>query len=214
MKTALFWLWQRSNTEVKIVFATLAILLFLPTITVVVMTASGLSILSDALARINPITHLVEIFDADGNKVHELELSTTWPTTGYVSDEFGTHDMFRRLLGLGAHNGIDIANERGETGTPVTTFMIGRVTHVDDIDDSACGLSVVVSHGYGISSQYCHLLATNTFPEAEVVPGDIIGYMGNTGTSTGPHLHFMIMVYGIPVNPRMFMVGEPMGTYQ
>lgn len=213
MKFLVVWLFKRGNTEIKIVLLTLAVLLALPTATVVVMAASGSSLLSNALARINPITHLVEIFDADGEKVHELELSTTWPTTGYISDEFGTKSTFRRLLGLGAHSGIDIANERGQTGTPVTTFMNGRVTRVDDVDDSDCGIAVVIDHGMGISSQYCHLLSTSVSKDIDVVPGDVIGLMGSTGTSTGPHLHFMILVYDIPVNPRMFMVGEPMGTY-
>lgn len=210
----LVWLYRKTKTELKIVLATIAILIILPAVSLVILAASGLSVVGQTLAAVNPITHLVEIFDPNGHKIHELELSTTWPTTGYVSDEFGTHDTVRRLLGLRVHTGIDIANERGEIGNPITPFMTGRVVSVDDIDDTACGKSVVLEHGHGITSQYCHLHETATFVGAEVRPGDIIGYMGNTGTSTGPHVHFQTMVYGIPINPRTFMVGKPVGTYQ
>jgi murein DD-endopeptidase MepM/ murein hydrolase activator NlpD len=208
----LFWLYRSTTTELKIVLVTLGVLLLLPAFTVVVLASSGVSIVGQALAAVNPITHLVEVFDADGNKVHELELSTVWPASGYVSDEFGTHQTFRKLLGLNAHTGIDIADPRGRVGSPVTPFMTGKVMAVDDVDDSACGKSVKIEHGHGITSLYCHLHATSAVVGVEVKPGDVIGYMGSTGTSTGPHLHFQTMVYGIPVNPRTFMVGEPLGA--
>lgn len=206
----LFWLLRHTKTEFKIVLVTLAILLILPIFGVIVIASSGISIVGQALAAVNPVTRLVEIFDANGNKVHELELSTVWPTTGYVSDEFGTLDPFRKLLGLKAHTGIDIPND---LNTPITPFMSGTVTSVDDIDNSACGKNLTIEHGYGITSIYCHLNTTATKVGATVKPGDIIGLMGTTGVSTGYHLHFQTNVYGIPVNPRTFMVGEPRGAY-
>lgn len=209
----ILWFTRKISIELKIVIVTIFILLTLPIITVTILSVSGFAAASQALASINPVTKLVEIFDANGNKVREIELSTAWPTTGYVSDEFGTLDTIRRLLGLGRHTGIDIANERGLSGTPVTTFLVGAVVMVDPVDDSACGKSVKVDHGNGIQSLYCHLDAPKTSVNQQVKPGDLIGLMGNTGASTGPHLHFQISVYGIPVNPRTFMVGEPRGTY-
>lgn len=210
----IWWLIRQSKTEIKIVLASLAVLILLPVVSLVVLASSGISIVGSVLASLNPITHLVEIFDPDGNKVQDLELSTVWPTTGYISDEFGSYDEVRAGMGLGAHTGIDIANERGETGTPITPFIVGTVTQVHDVDDNDCGKYVMVYHEYSISSLYCHMELTATQKDAKVVPGDIIGYMGSTGASTGPHLHFSIMVYDIPVNPRIFMVGEPTGTYQ
>lgn len=207
------WLYRKTKTELKIVLATLAILIILPAFSVVVIAASGVKLVGQALAAVNPITHLVEIFDANGKKIHELEVSTVWPTTGYVSDEFGTRDKVRTLLGLGAHTGLDIANERGEIGAPVTPFMVGKVLRVDEKDDSSCGINILVDHGNGITSLYCHLSGTTTSAQSDVKPGDVIGYMGSTGTSTGSHLHFQTNVFGIPVNPRTFMVGEPKGTY-
>lgn len=209
----LLWFARKSSVELKIVLITLFILLSLPIITISILSISGFAAASQVLASINPVTKLVEIFDANGNKVRELELSTAWPATGYVSDEFGTLDPFRRLLGLTRHTGIDIANEKGLVGTPVTTFLIGMVVMVDPIDDTACGRSVKVDHGNGIQSLYCHLEAPAASMNQPVKPGDLIGYMGSTGASTGPHLHFQINVYGIPVNPRTFMVGVPKGTY-
>lgn len=207
------WFTRKISIELKIVIITIFILLTLPIITVTILSVSGFAAASQALASINPVTKLVEIFDANGDKVREIELSTAWPTTGYVSDEFGTLDTIRRLLGLGRHTGIDIANERGLSGTPVTTFLVGTVVMVDPVDDTACGKSVKVDHGNGIQSLYCHLDAPKASVNQQVKPGDLIGLMGNTGASTGPHLHFQISVYGIPVNPRTFMVGEPRGTY-
>lgn len=207
------WLLKKAKYEIIIVLSVLGILIFLPIITVAAFAASGISAVSSVLASINPATHLVEIFDSKGNKVSELTLSTTWPTTGYISDEFGTKETFRVRLGLGAHTGIDIANERGKIGTPITPFMTGKVVRVDDIDNDSCGINVKLDHSNGITSLYCHLSSTSTAQGITVNPGDVVGYMGSSGTSTGAHLHFQVMVYGIPVNPRTFMVGEPMGTY-
>ncbi len=207
------WLLKKAKKELTIVLGILGLLIFLPILAVAVITATGVSAVSNALVSVNPVTKLVEIFDSKGNKIQELTLSTTWPTTGYISDEFGSKQAFRVNLNLGSHTGIDIANERGRTGTPVTPFMPGMVQRVDDIDNSACGISVMLNHGNGITSLYCHLERTATSAMTEVNPGDVIGYMGSTGASTGPHLHFQINVNGIPVNPRSFMVGEPKGTY-
>lgn len=201
------WLLKNSKTEIKLVLATLALLITLPALSVVVVASSGIQLVGDALAAVNPVTHLVEIFGPNGDKVDEIELSTTWPVNGTVTDEFGTSETWRRLLGLGYHTGIDITNAMY---TPITPFTGGTVLAVDNTDDSACGKSITIKHTDRIKSQYCHLdSAVEYTADSSVVPGDVIGYLGSTGTSTGPHLHFMIYVYGIPVNPRTFMVGEP-----
>lgn len=204
---------KRLKWELLTIILIIGFLLMAPIFTVAIVTASGQQVASNVLASINPITHLVEIFDSKGNKTGEVTLTTTWPTTGYISDTFGSNNEFRQNLGLGAHTGIDIANERGLEGTPVTTFMEGTVSRVDNVDDSACGINVQVRHLYNISSLYCHLRETATQLNTVVKPGDIIGYMGDTGASTGAHLHFQVMISSIPVNPRTFMVGEPKGTY-
>lgn len=209
----LWWLAKQVKTEIKIVLAALIVFIFLPAITVVVVAASGIQLVGDALVSLNPVTKLVEIFDTNGNKVADLELTTNWPTRGYISDEFGTLDPVRQAMGLGRHTGIDIANSNGLIGEPITPFMVGTVIRVDMIDDDACGINVKLRHDHNITSTYCHMSqATNLTLETPVKPGDIIGYMGDTGASTGSHLHFQINVFDTPVNPRIFMVGEPEGS--
>lgn len=205
----LLWLLKSAKTELKIVLATLSILIILPAFAVVVFADAGLNLISSALAYVNPITRLVEIFDPDGNKVTELELSTTWPAVGYVTDTYGTHEQWRKDRGLGAHTGVDIANS---LDTPITPFTSGTVLYSKDVDDSACGKHVKLDHGNNIVSLYCHMNSTAGLTTGvEVVPGDIIGYMGTTGTSTGVHLHFTVRVYGFNVDPYTFMTGEPLG---
>lgn len=209
----LIWLYRHTKTEVKIVLASLAVLILLPAIAVVVVASSGLSVVGDALASVNPVTHLVEVFDPNGNKLGDVELTTNWPTAGIVTDEFGTHDGLRHGLGLGPHTGIDIANEFGYYGEPITPFMAGTVAYVDNVDDSTCGKHVKLNHQFNITSTYCHMdNAVEWPPGTEVEPGDIIGYMGSTGASTGSHLHLTTSVYGIAINPRIFLVGKPEGS--
>lgn len=198
---------KSSSTELKIILATISVLLILPAFAVIVVASSGAAIVGEALAAVNPVTKLIELFDTNGNKTAEIELSVNWPAKGYVTDEFGTHAQFRKNLGLGPHSGIDIGNV---VGTPVTPFMTGTIAWVDNVDDSACGKAVKLNHSHNITSTYCHMDSAVEFaPGTEVEPGVVIGYIGNTGESTGPHLHFVTRVYGILVNPRTFMVGEP-----
>jgi murein DD-endopeptidase MepM/ murein hydrolase activator NlpD len=208
--TVLLWLLKNSKSEIKIVLATLAVLIFLPIVSVVVVASSGVQLVGDALAAVNPVTRIVEIFNTEGEVIGQVELTTNWPTRGYVSDEFGSLQQFRQDWGLGAHTGIDIANEYGYYGEPVTPFMTGKVLDIDQIDDSACGINIKLQHEYNITSTYCHLSSViNIPPETVVNPGDVIGYMGSTGASTGSHLHLTTSIYGIPINPRTFLVGEP-----
>lgn len=200
-------LFKRTSVEIKIVLGTLAVLIFLPALTVVVIAASGIQFVGDALAALNPITHLVEIFDTEGNVIGEVELTTNWPAQGYVSDEFGSKQQFRLDWGLGSHTGIDVSNS---IGTPITPFMKGTVIYVDQIDDSACGIHVKLQHEFNVTSTYCHMSqAVDMIPTTSVVPGDVIGYIGSTGASTGPHVHLATYVYGIAINPRTFLTGEP-----
>ena len=209
----LWWLIKRSKTELKIIAATFAVLFLLPIFAVVVIANAGITEVANALAWLNPITHKIEVKDANGTIIAEFDASTVWPTRGYVSDEFGSHDLWRRLMGLGPHTGIDIANEWGNEGDPVTPFMKGRVIKViDDTDSSGYGKYVVIDHGHNVTSFYGHLSSIKAVIDDDVEPGDIIGLEGTSGTSTGVHLHFEIRVYGIPTNPRTFMVGEPEGN--
>ncbi len=208
MNKLLFGVIVSFKKEAYIVLGTLAFILFLPLIAVVVISNAGVAAVSQALVAINPVTHLVEIFDSKGNKIDERELSTAWPIKGTITDTFGSFGGFRVNLGLGSHTAIDIG---ANAGTPITPFAKGKVVMVDNLGNTACGLSVRVDHGGNVESLYCHMSKTNATLQQEVKPGDVIGYVGSTGVSTGNHVHFQVNVHGIPVNPRTFMVGEPNG---
>jgi murein DD-endopeptidase MepM/ murein hydrolase activator NlpD len=67
------------------------------------------------------------------------------------------------------------------------------------------GKHIIIDHGDSITSVYAHLDRIYIYKDAEVYIGDIIGTMGETGWATGPHLHFEVRVYGIPVNPSTFL---------
>jgi murein DD-endopeptidase MepM/ murein hydrolase activator NlpD len=203
-------LWLRKHTELKIVLVTIFVLMMLPLAAVVVVASSGIAVASAALAALNPITHQVEVYSPTGQIVDSIKLTTVWPTRGYVSDEFGTHDIVRQELNLGPHTGIDIANRSRKFGELVTPFMEGTIINIDNLGLGTCGQYVRIQHIDNIQSLYCHLESTNGRKIGDKVhPGDVIGLMGSTGASTGAHTHFQINVNGIPVNPRTFMVGEP-----
>lgn len=203
------WLFNKKNYELKIVLATMAVLFLLPIVAVATVLANPVKAVGDTLAAINPITHLVELFDTNGNKIEEIQLSTTWPTRGYISDVFGSYDETRQNMGLGRHTGIDMANEYGLPGEPITTFAEGKVIKVNRVDDNTCGIYVKIQHAYNLTSLYCHMAVPLAVEQKDVKPGDIIGLMGDTGAATGMHTHFQVLVYDIPVDPRTFMVGEP-----
>ena len=193
------------KTELKIVFGVVTTLFFLPLIAVVVIANAGIVEVASALVSTNPTTHEVEIKNADGAVTKILKTSTVWPVTGVVTLEFGESDVPYQVH----HTGIDIANRRQLIGDPVTTFMPGRVLKINTDTSNGCGNFVTIDHGDNITSLYCHLTLVTARVGQDVKPGDIIGLEGSTGHSTGPHVHFQIMVLGVPVNPRNFMIGNP-----
>ena len=74
--TWIWWIMKSLKTEIKIVLATLVVFIFLPAISVVVVAASGIQLVGDALASLNPVTHLIEIFDTKGNKIGDVSVTT------------------------------------------------------------------------------------------------------------------------------------------
>ena len=98
------------------------------------------------------------------------------------------------------HNGIDLA---GRTGTPVVATRSGTVTEAQY--GSSSGYYVTVDHHDGFKSQYLHLTHFVVKPGDTVTAGQVLGYMGSTGASTGPHLHFTITYNGSGVNPADYI---------
>ncbi len=103
------------------------------------------------------------------------------------------------------HTGIDIS---GGMGTPIRSAANGVVTSVQN--GGPYGLHMILSHGGGISTMYAHMSRTAVSGGAQVSAGQVIGYVGSTGYSTGPHLHFEVHVNGTPFNPLGWF-GGPRG---
>ncbi len=119
----------------------------------------------------------------------------TWPARGSFTSGFGVrvHPIFRiRRM----HSGVDIAAPRGAR---VAAAWDGTVLYAGWF--GGYGKIVIIDHGEGISTLYAHLSAILTAPGARVRQGEVIGRVGSTGFSTGPHVHFEIRVNGTPVNP-------------
>jgi murein DD-endopeptidase MepM/ murein hydrolase activator NlpD len=124
-----------------------------------------------------------------------------WPVVGRITGHFG--ERLDPFSGEGAfHAGLDIASHYGDviraTGDGVVVEA-GRHT--------GYGRLIVLDHGFGITTWYGHLSAFNVQVGMHVKAGDVIGYEGNSGRSTGPHLHYEVRLYNTPVNPWRYLRG-------
>ncbi len=127
-----------------------------------------------------------------------------WPVKGFITDGFGYRiDPFTGKRAF--HKGIDISARRG---TPIIAPADGIVTKAGKT--KGYGNSVVISHQNNITTRYGHLKDIFVKKGQRVKRGDVIGTVGNTGRSTGPHLHFEILVNGKPVNPKDYIISEIM----
>ncbi len=177
------------------------IALLIPIIAVILLTHSGIDIISDKLASVDKQTNTVEIHDPTGTQPDvPVTQEMAWPTTGVVTLEFGENDLPYELF----HDGIDIANPYGKIGDPITPFADGTVTYAGEIW-WGFGKHIIIDHGNNITSLYGHLDKIFVVKNQKVKLGQVIGKEGRTGWATGPHLHFGVYVYGIPVNPRTFL---------
>lgn len=115
-----------------------------------------------------------------------------WPARGQVSSPYGL-----RWGGSDFHPGIDIANDMG---TPIVATADGTVS-VAGWNSGGYGNMVDIDHGNGIMTRYSHAMQVVVVPGQHVRRGQVIAYMGSTGYSTGPHVHYEVRVNGSPVNP-------------
>lgn len=118
------------------------------------------------------------------------------------TSEFGmrSHPV---LGGYRMHKGIDLSSP---TGTPVFATADGVVGRADWF--SSYGLYVQLEHGSALETRYGHLSRLNVAAGQMVRKGDLIGFVGTTGRSTGPHLHYEVRVEGVAVNPVPYLSGE------
>jgi murein DD-endopeptidase MepM/ murein hydrolase activator NlpD len=114
-----------------------------------------------------------------------------WPTSGRISQPFRWY-----------HRAIDIANK---AGTPILAADAGRVMIAGWPDNVGYGNRAMIDHGNGFITLYGHLSRVSVSPGQTVRRGDIIGSMGSTGRSTGPHLHFEIRANGRANDPLSYL---------
>ncbi|AOL93406.1 M23 family metallopeptidase [Porphyrobacter sp. LM 6] len=117
------------------------------------------------------------------------------PVPGSISSTFG----MRRHPILGytrMHAGMDF---KARYGTPIVAVSDGRVTSAGRA--GGCGIAVRLDHGSGLSTRYCHMSRMAVSPGMQVRRGQVIGYVGSTGLSTGAHLHYEMYRGGRPINP-------------
>ena len=118
-----------------------------------------------------------------------------WPAAGYVSSPYGL-----RFNGTEFHQGIDIA---ADMGTPIVATADGVVTAAGW--NGGYGNMVDIDHGGGIVTRYGHASAVAVTVGQQVRRGEVIAYVGSTGRSTGPHVHYEVRVNGAPVNPAGYL---------
>lgn len=125
-----------------------------------------------------------------------------WPVRGYLSTSFGTrNDPFTGQRDF--HSGIDISTP---SGTKVAAPGDGVVVACEV--KGGYGNSILIDHGHGIITRYAHLEGYNVKPGQRVRRGDVIGFVGNTGRSTAPHLHYEVWVRDQAQNPIHFILDE------
>jgi septal ring factor EnvC (AmiA/AmiB activator) len=125
-----------------------------------------------------------------------------WPVRGWVTSDFSVRlDPYtgERVM----HEGIDVA---ASSGTPVRAPADGTV--VFSGLEGGYGHVLVIDHGYGLKTRYGHLLRIDVKVGEKVKRGQFVAAVGNTGRSTGPHLHYEVRVNGVADNPRKFILEE------
>lgn len=122
------------------------------------------------------------------------------PVPGCLTSPFGSLRMHNGKLTGDFHAGVD---QRGKAGTPIHPITPGVVKLVQKYN--LRGGTVAVDHGQGVETIYLHMSSFAAKEGQPVTPADVIGYIGSTGRSTGPHVHWTLYVNGEPVNPRQWM---------
>ena len=152
--------------------------------------------------RAHKITETLQIVDSflDKQKVRLASTPTIWPVNGLLTDSFGPriHPLTQKPDN---HSGQDIATQ---LGSPVVATADGYVLMTDN--NRYLGNLVVIDHGFGFQTRYGHLADFAVKEGQHVKRRQVIGYVGTTGSSTAPHLHYEVIVYNKPQNPMDFIL--------
>lgn len=156
------------------------------------------SIRTEAEATEEHLRELKDFFDAQ--KTILASTPSIWPSRGWVTSDFGfRYDPYTGDRSM--HRGLDIATQ---AGTTVVSPGDGQVISTEY--NSYYGKVILIDHGNSVVTRYAHLSEISVREGDKVVRGQKIGAVGNSGRSTGPHLHYEIEVNGIPVNPMKYIL--------
>ena len=123
-----------------------------------------------------------------------------WPVRGWVTSGYG----YRKSPFTGKrqfHAGLDISTR---SGTPVISPADGVVTFANR--DGAYGKMLAINHGNGMVTRYGHLKKFKVKVGQKIARGQTVGLVGSTGRTTGPHLHYEVLLSGVPTNPRNYIL--------
>lgn len=164
-----------------------------------------ISIRMDKLSKESKLKeqNILNLWESLSNRQSLLKATPSLkPTNGWYTSRFGYRKSpFTGRLVM--HNGLDIA---AGLGTPIYASGDGVVSYSGY--DSGYGKLISVDHGYGMVTRYGHISKLYAKKGQKVKRGDIIGAVGNTGRSTGPHLHYEVRVNGVPVDPSNYVLHE------
>jgi len=134
-----------------------------------------------------------------GDWTELADAPSMWPVEGRVASSFGERED--PINGEGAfHTGVDID---APYGTPVRAAGDGDVTGAQM--GVGYGREVTLDHGHDVMTLYGHLSEIAVYPGQHVIRGQVIGYVGESGRATGPHLHYEVRVHDVPVNPYKYL---------
>lgn len=168
--------------------------------------SSGFDDLELKMDELNEVVASVEMRLQEVYEFHQDKLAywasvpSIWPVRGWVTSDFGPR---RSPRGIGSrfHEGIDIA---ASTGTPIFASGSGVVTFAGV--KRGLGRTVVVDHGFGVTTIYGHNSRLYVKEGDRVKRGSEIAAVGRSGRSTGPHLHYQVVVDGVPVDPMRYII--------
>lgn len=145
-----------------------------------------------------------EASDSLNSQIQRLSATPSiMPTEGFLTSRF-TRVRYHPILHYNRpHEGIDIT---ATYGTPIVAPAHGRISKVGW--ENGYGLAVEIDHGYGVRTRYAHMSRTAVSVGQSVRRGDRLGYVGSTGLSTGPHLHYEVLVNGRQTDPLRFIMPD------
>ena len=171
---------------------------------------------SGALREVDDLKRLSEFLSSTTPRIKEIgsllnsqgalltEIPSIWPIKGsfaHISMKFGQNENpFTGQYYI--HKGIDLSTYR--QGDPIVATANGQVVAVE-FDHNGFGNNIIIRHNYGFYTRYAHMLSFRVHAGQRVQQGEVIGYIGNTGLSTGPHLHYEVHIGSDVVDPFNYM---------